>query len=750
MHTAAIRSSDIDSSGRFAVTASDDKSGRVWDLGSGRLLQVLRPPQGTGNEGQLEAQAMSPDSTLVAVAGITGYEWDNAFSIDVFDRASGRLLRRLRGLPNLAEYLAFSPDGRWLAAGLAGKGGVRVWNTNRWGAPLQDGEYGDLIRGASWSADGRLATSSFDGQLRLYRVADEGLTKLAGAAAPGKKPLGLAFSPDGRSLAVGYADESDRARVDVLDANTLGVRFAPDVSGVTNGVLACVAWSLDGRSLYAAGTWGLEKVIVRRWPDGGRGKPVEVQASTRRQVSGLHPLPGGGVLVAAANFWGVIDAHDVWHPRGLPAVADFKNKQTNEFGETIQAFHGYALSQDGSRVQFGFERDGAAPYRFDVRRRLLIQGTAADLFPPNVSGLQLERWDGDYIEPPSLDGKLLALGAGERSLGLAISPDAQRFALGTFWNVRLFDRTGQPLWQSTAPDTAYGVNIPANGKMVVAFCADGTVRWYRITDGREVLAFFPHADRKRWVLWTPSGYYDASPGGEDLIGWHLNRGADQAGDFFPAARFRAKFHRPDVIDRVLDTLDEDEALRAANAESGRRSETTPSVARILPPVIDLMSPADVRTADNTITIRARARTAPDAPVTAWRVRVNGQAVPLERGLTRMQSAGEEREVVGPPVCAGCGSAGLCRKRTRHFLPGHGTGDVDGAQRFGRARACARRAGVAGRCRRHGRLRHPAHALRAGHRGVAIHASRHSQAGTCGQGRRGFRRHHATAKGQALP
>jgi WD40 repeat protein len=79
------------------------------------------------------------DGTLVAVAGITGYEWDNAFSIDVFDRASGRLLRRLRGLPNLAECLGFSPDGRWLAAGLAGKSGIRVWNTNRWAEPLQDG-----------------------------------------------------------------------------------------------------------------------------------------------------------------------------------------------------------------------------------------------------------------------------------------------------------------------------------------------------------------------------------------------------------------------------------------------------------------------------------------------------------------------------------------------------------------------------------------------------------------------------------
>ena len=60
----------------------------------------------------------------------------------------------------------------------------------------------------------------------------------------------------------------------------------------------------------------------------------------------------------------------------------------------------------------------------------------------------------------------------------------------------------------------------------VAAYADGTIRWHRLSDGKELLAFFPHKDKKRWVLWTPSGYYDASPGGEELIGWHVSNGKD--------------------------------------------------------------------------------------------------------------------------------------------------------------------------------------------------------------------------------
>ncbi|KJU86398.1 hypothetical protein MBAV_001408, partial [Candidatus Magnetobacterium bavaricum] len=33
------------------------------------------------------------------------------------------------------------------------------------------------------------------------------------------------------------------------------------------------------------------------------------------------------------------------------------------------------------------------------------------------------------------------------------------------------------------------------------------------------------------MLWTTSGYYDASTGVDELIGWHFNNGKDKAADF---------------------------------------------------------------------------------------------------------------------------------------------------------------------------------------------------------------------------
>ncbi|MFM7648022.1 MAG: WD40 repeat domain-containing protein, partial [Cyanobium sp.] len=157
MHTAAISRIAVDRAGRWAVTASDDKTARIWNLATGQLERVLRVPLGEGAEDKLYAVALSPDGALVALGGWTSPDGLNT-SIYLFDRASGRLLQRLAGLPNVALHLAFAADGRRLAASL-GANGIRVYGATGQGAWAQvaaDGDYGDQSYSVEFDAAGRL------------------------------------------------------------------------------------------------------------------------------------------------------------------------------------------------------------------------------------------------------------------------------------------------------------------------------------------------------------------------------------------------------------------------------------------------------------------------------------------------------------------------------------------------------------------------------------------------------------------
>jgi hypothetical protein len=142
------------------------------------------------------------------------------------------------------------------------------------------------------------------------------------------------------------------------------------------------------------------------------------------------------------------------------------------------------------------------------------------------------------------------------------------------------------------PGTAWHVNATPDGRLVVVAYNDGTIRWLRLSDGKELLALFMHPDGKRWVAWTPKGYYDASAGGDELIGWHVNHGLDQSPDFYPVSQFGSRFYRPDVIRRVLQTLDVEKAVREADKESDRPMAKAAPISSLLTPVVEINDPKD--------------------------------------------------------------------------------------------------------------------------------------------------------------
>ena len=63
MHTAVIRRISTDKENRILATASTDKTAKLWDLSTGKLLRTIRVPIEHGHEGKVNAVALSPDGS---------------------------------------------------------------------------------------------------------------------------------------------------------------------------------------------------------------------------------------------------------------------------------------------------------------------------------------------------------------------------------------------------------------------------------------------------------------------------------------------------------------------------------------------------------------------------------------------------------------------------------------------------------------------------------------------------------------
>ncbi|MCW3052422.1 MAG: repeat, subgroup, partial [Chthonomonadales bacterium] len=141
------------------------------------------------------------------------------------------------------------------------------------------------------------------------------------------------------------------------------------------------------------------------------------------------------------------------------------------------------------------------------------------------------------------------------------------------------------------------------------------------------------------VAWSHTGYYDSAAGSEDLIGWHLNHGNAQAGDFYPASRFRSTFYRPDVVERVLSAGGEDEALKLADADRGRKTQVV-NVDQTLPPIVAIKSPDNnTEVSEANLKLQIAVRTPGDAPVTALRALIDGRPTGNARRIQEV--AGKE-------------------------------------------------------------------------------------------------------------
>ena len=234
----------------------------LWDIDAGielaRLSGATDLPefQLDENNGAVGALAFSPDGKhLVAGFGSRNMLNPGSFPspLKVWDVATRRLIRRLKGHMNYCVSLDFSRDGKKLASS-SHDGTAMLWSTDTWKAthtmanPDQGSLFQRMVEAVAFSPDGKLlALASRGGTVQLWN-ADGGklIESLKGHSSAVST---VVFSPDGRTLASGSSDQTVR----LWNVETRRELMQLDSGSVALGGVLSLAFSADGTRLMAGG-----------------------------------------------------------------------------------------------------------------------------------------------------------------------------------------------------------------------------------------------------------------------------------------------------------------------------------------------------------------------------------------------------------------------------------------------------------------------------------------------------------------
>src|SRR5262245_38469045 len=86
-----IRSIVFTSHGSQLISASDDKTIRVWDVATGRIVRTIRGEIGDGDPGKIYALALSRDGRVLAAGGRTAAAGEKQ-PIRLYDLNQGTLI----------------------------------------------------------------------------------------------------------------------------------------------------------------------------------------------------------------------------------------------------------------------------------------------------------------------------------------------------------------------------------------------------------------------------------------------------------------------------------------------------------------------------------------------------------------------------------------------------------------------------------------------------------------------------------
>ncbi|MBT2408667.1 MULTISPECIES: TIR domain-containing protein [unclassified Streptomyces] len=478
-HLDCVTSLAFDRSGERLVSGSWDGTARIWDLASLTEAATL-----TGHGGWVSSVTWSPSEQYIA----TGSQ-DNTGRI--WRVATAETVCVLKGHTEWVRSVEWHPDERTVLTGSYDHTAA-LWSVPSGKRLATLTGHDGPVPAVSWNADGKRAlTASEDGTLRLWDMTERTslrrtrgrITSLRRIQVHTSPVYCLAWSPSDRLAATGSED----GRLRVFDVET-GI-LLNTLPGHT-GWVSSVAWSPDGRTLVSGSEDATARVTST---EPGFTPTVVGQHNGWVSDASWHP---DGRLAATAGQDGVVR---IWDTTSATEAMQLTGDQTGAV----------AWSPSGARIACGgFDgvlniRDSATWSKTYTRRhahddritRLAWSPDEAVLASGSEDGT-LKLWDTDTWE------EVGRLENAERVGGVAWSPEGNQLVVaawledGYVWrpDASADDEAMIPLHGHSA--ALHAVDWSRSGRLVLTTSGDGTARIWDPVTGRQrsvLPAGEPHA-----------------------------------------------------------------------------------------------------------------------------------------------------------------------------------------------------------------------------------------------------------------
>ena len=438
----------ISADGRLLAAACDDGKARLWDLDRREALPPMEtfaaPWSARAPPAVSHVVAFSPDGRKLAAGGVSK-------EIRIWDTISHQRLLTLNGHTDTITYLDFSPHGELLASASA-DGTARVWDLSLEPAreiAIVDRRAKEVLC-AAFSPDGKILVTTGEAKpVKFYNISKPDVPELLPKSLNLMYMLAVAFSPDGTHIA--FAGSNDSA-IHLYEFPSL--RELPPIWGHP-GILQGVAFSPDGRRIASASSdWNICIQTLTNTAD-----TVTLSGHTDG-VEAVAFAPNGNTLVSGSSDGTV----RLWHtatnaqPRS-PLTLDYWIHQAafspdSRFVAVLSGLNSRALTlwdvaANGEVVtadfptsdegQVGFSSDGKTVVAcslgktrfYQVPSLQLVKEELADrfIFAPNGRFAILVR-QGKILRRDLAAGAETVLGSNAFSPGrVAISPDGKSLAV---------------------------------------------------------------------------------------------------------------------------------------------------------------------------------------------------------------------------------------------------------------------------------------------------------------------------------